>query len=164
MIFNQKIFFLIINILMVIIFLSFEVLANQDNSDIKKRTETNDRYIALIEASEEGDINNVKTILSSGIEIKNENCIEALVRSIKKNHIEIVKILVAAGVEVNARVAKPKPDYFPPTILMVAISMGNAEIIKLLINAGADVRVRAGGFAIGKEFTALSIAIEKGNT
>lgn len=57
----------------------------------------------------------------------------ALIAAIAQNHLEVVKILLAAGAEVN-----PKVWYDTPP-LQVAAHQGNPEIVRALIAAGADL-------------------------
>ncbi|NQU34740.1 MAG: ankyrin repeat domain-containing protein [Bacteroidetes bacterium] len=59
--------------------------------------------------------------------------------AVKYKNIEIVKTLLYAGANVNAK-SKPWGDYpGGSTALMVASYIGNMETIIVLLNAGADV-------------------------
>ena len=78
-----------------------------------------------------------------------------LVFAIAAGNIEIIKILINAGANVNA-------SYGGLTPLMMSLSHNNPEIIKILVDAGADVNAKAKTEDIAG-LTVLDIAKERLN-
>ena len=79
---------------------------------------------------------------------------EALFTAIENDDVEIVRLLIEAGTDVNA-----PAGFGGNTPLHVAVEQGNGEIVKILVAAGADVN--AEGFM---SRTPLSLATEEGAT
>ncbi len=79
---------------------------------------------------------------------------EALYTAIEKGDVEMVRLLVEAGADVNAAAG-----FGGNTPLHEAVEKGDAEIVKILVAAGADVE--AEGFM---RRTPLSLAAEEGAT
>ena len=79
---------------------------------------------------------------------------EALFTAIENDDVEMVRLLVEAGADVNAA-----EGFGGNTPLHEAVEKGDAEIVKILVAAGADVE--AEGFM---SRTPLSLAAEEGAT
>ena len=79
---------------------------------------------------------------------------EALYTAIEKGDVEMVRLLVEAGADVNAA-----EGFGGDTPLHEAVEQGDAEIVKILVAAGADVN--AEGYF---DRTPLSLAAEEGAT
>ena len=84
------------------------------------------------------------------------SCNATLFEDSQKYHTEIIKLLIAAGADVNAKCRTGS------TALVYAARYGNKEIVKLLITAGADVNAK--GSIVDDGRTALMVAAAKGNT
>jgi ankyrin repeat protein len=94
----------------------------------------------LSDAAAKGDIVKVQNLLKKGNNVndkdKRKPYATALHWAARDGHIEVVKTLLAAGADVNAR------DFYKETPLYYAIdgkSTNSLEITKLLIDKGADV-------------------------
>lgn len=64
---------------------------------------------------------------------KNKNIDKELIKNIKQGNTEIVKLLLEAGADVNAK------DIYGNTALMYSSEYGYTEIVKLLLEAGSEV-------------------------
>jgi ankyrin repeat protein len=86
--------------------------------------------------ADEGQVEMVKSLLSSpGINVDERVLGErALTRACENGHVEVVKLLVAAG----ARVEQQAGDRFGP--LDAAIVGNHLQLVKYLVEAGADAR------------------------
>jgi len=91
--------------------------------------------LALIEASEKGDIETVKALLKKGAYIhtqdKDGRC--ALVAAAYKNKLDVVDALIAAGADVNMK------DNSLQSAFLIATSDGFTELLVKTLKAGADV-------------------------
>jgi len=94
----------------------------------------------LSDAAAKGDIVKVQNLLKKGNNVSDKDKYKpyatALHWAARDGHIEVVKTLLAAGADVNAR------DFYEETPLYYAIdgkSTNSLEIAKLLIDKGADV-------------------------
>ena len=74
-------------------------------------------------------------------------------RAVLAGKMEIARLAIAAGADVNLPAADPEE----PTLLMVATGTNNLEMVKLLVEAGANANTVRG------DRCALSIAAEMGN-
>jgi len=90
-----------------------------------------------------------------------------LFNAIRANNINLVRELIATGVDPNLQYSSGYNAYMIAseyglnpgfTALMLACDKGYLEIVNALINAGANIDLQD-----IKEFTALDIAIKKGN-
>lgn len=93
-----------------------------------------------------------KGIVSSINEVKTEKGALALIKATKEADKDVVKLLLAAGVNVNHYTYDKDGS-----ALIVAASNGNLEILRALTEAGADVNIGK-----GKRGTALMRAAEEG--
>jgi ankyrin repeat protein len=95
----------------------------------------NKNSLQLINASEKGDIETVKSLLKKDIYIhaqdKEGRC--ALVSAAYNNHLEIVDLLMAAGADVNMK------DNSLQSAYLISTSDGYTELLTKTLNAGADV-------------------------
>jgi ankyrin repeat protein len=85
---------------------------------------------ALMKAAESGCKKNVEILLDHGSEKK-----YALISAASHDHIEIVKLLLDLGVDINARDNKDR------TALMCASRSGNKETVEFLLDKGAEINV-----------------------
>ena len=93
--------------------------------------------LQLIIASEEGDVETVKSLLKKGVYIhaqdKEGRC--ALVAAAYKNHLEIADLLIAAGADVNMKDNTIQSAYLISTME----GCGYIELLRKTLKAGADV-------------------------
>ncbi|MGI9549276.1 MAG: ankyrin repeat domain-containing protein, partial [Bdellovibrionales bacterium] len=81
----------------------------------------------------------VKLAIESGADINEQisiGSISPLMIAIEENRIDIVKVLIEFGVDVNARNQEGQ------TALMYAIKASRSDLLELLLEQGADVKVR----------------------
>ncbi len=111
---------------------------------------------SLSQAIEKGDAPRVKELLTQGWgSLKNADREHRtpLIRAAQAGLVEIVRLLVAAGADVNWA-----PGMSDPTALMIAARDGRLEIVQILLEAGASVNRRE----FGADKTALYYAADKG--
>jgi ankyrin repeat protein len=91
--------------------------------------------LQLINSSENGDIETVKSLLKKDVFIhaqdKEGRC--ALVAAAYNNHLEIVDLLIAAGADVNMK------DNTLQSAYLISTSEGYTELLTKTLKAGADV-------------------------
>lgn len=87
------------------------------------------------------------------ININPKHGVTPLISAVKKNNIEIAKMLIEKGADVNAVGGSEKK-----TAIFFAVSNDNVEMVKMLISKGADLNVTDDYYE-----TPLNIAVEKGN-
>lgn len=90
----------------------------------------------LTKSAQQGNINKVRSILSEG-DVSEDSKVKALILASAHNQTEIVKTLLEAGVDVNA-----KNDKGSQTALVAAVISGYSDIMQILIDAGADPNIR----------------------
>ena len=64
--------------------------------------------------------------------------IDELIEAIEEGSLEVVKMLIESGADVNARY----DEGWKFTPLMFAAEMGDVEIVRLLLESGADVNAK----------------------
>ncbi|MDR0321171.1 MAG: ankyrin repeat domain-containing protein [Treponema sp.] len=93
--------------------------------------------LQLINASEKGDVQTVKSLLKEGVYIHSQDkegrC--ALVAAAYKNNLEIVDLLIAAGADVNMKDNTIQSAYLISTME----GCGYIELLRKVLKAGADV-------------------------
>ena len=92
-------------------------------------------YTPLHEAAEDGDVSEVKELLSKGTEVdaKSNLGYTPLHKAAHGGHLEVVKELLAKGAEVDAK------NYFGNTPLWGAAKYGHPDLVKELLAKGAEV-------------------------
>ena len=91
-----------------------------------------------------------KSVASVNTQMKNGNT--PLMLAVNNNNIEVVKLLISKGADVNAI------DEFDRSALFFAVSNDNIGIAKVLINNGADVNIES-----KLRQTPLMLAVDKNN-
>jgi hypothetical protein len=92
----------------------------------------------LINAARINDLNRVQSLLDEAVNVnaRHGDGWTALMWAVQKGNLEVLKQLLAAGAEVNAR------DHFDGrTALILASYNGFAEIVELLLKRSADVNI-----------------------
>ncbi len=89
---------------------------------------------ALLKAAYDGDLKMLRAALKRGtpVDVKSDIGFTALGLAARENHLEALKILIAAKADVNA-------EYWDRTWLHWSSLSGQMEVVKLLIAAGAKV-------------------------
>ena len=126
----------------------------------------------LMVVADKGLTESVQTLIKLHADLNLTNTREynktALIYAVEKNHMDIVKALIAAGADVNInsydydRKNSESSDlrkYEPKPALIYAVEKGSVDIVKTLIVAGADVNSGLKGF----NYTPLGAAIANGN-
>jgi ankyrin repeat protein len=114
---------------------------NFQNNNLKNESnisneEKNKRL--LIEASKDGKIEVVKSLIDTGVDINttNSNGFTSLILASERCHTEIIELLVKAGADVNL-----KDGRYGSTALIFATYHDCEEIVKLLIKAKSDTNI-----------------------
>lgn len=89
---------------------------------------------ALLKAANDGDLKMLRAALKRGtpVDVKSKRGFTALGLAASENHLEALKILIAAKADVNA-------EYWGRTWLHWSSMSGQMEVVKLLLDAGAKV-------------------------
>lgn len=109
------------------------------------RTYLEGSAMPLIKASKEGNLEDVKKLIISGVDVNAKADVisdwgkTALMEASLRGYVDIVKALLKAGADVNAK------DDYGDTALLFASGKGYYEIVKLLLSAGAAVNVQTTG-------------------
>ena len=93
----------------------------------------------LIRATEDGDLNRVKSLISKGADVNaKDGTLErtALIEASLNGHLEVVKYLVENGADVNAK------NEYGVTVLMRASYYEHFEIVQYLVSKGANVNAK----------------------
>ena len=94
----------------------------------------------LVRATRRGDLQKVKELAGhSDLNLCDNRGRLALVRAVYGGYVELVKFLLDAGADVNAK----EYGMFGWSALIAAAATGNRELTGLLLQAGADVHVRS---------------------
>ena len=94
-------------------------------------------YISLHQAITNGDVEEVKTILSSGLDINVRNSLQrtSLHTAIEKQQKEIVQLLLDRGADVDPIDNKGQTPFH------LAVITGQKDIVELLISRRADINI-----------------------
>ena len=110
---------------------------------------------ALMMASEKGYFDIVECLVKQGkaqLDTQDDEGYSALHKAVKNDHVDIVKLLVERGADMNL------PSIRQQTSLYFAARQGNLDIVKILIGNGANVDCMNDGL----DFTPLHVACCKG--
>jgi hypothetical protein len=94
-----------------------------------------DRYRELFDAVERGDAAVVRKFIAGGLaaEAVNTRGTTALIAAVQGNHVDVAKLLVQAGADVN------RQDDAKQSAFLIAAGEGNLELLRLMLGKGADV-------------------------
>jgi ankyrin repeat protein len=110
------------------------------------------RQRSFAQATMDGNLSRMRLLHLLGADINvRGNCCLPLYLAAGEGRLEVVRYLLDEGADVNAREA------FGRTALSEAVFYGQSAVIRELVFRGADLNV------IGKDGTALDIAIKKNN-
>lgn len=115
---------------------------------------SSDIHLSLLDASSQGDIETVRTLLAqkANINIKTKNGTTPLMLAAMKGHVATVKLLIDNGAFVNAK------NKFGVTALMYAALENRRDAVAVLLDRGAKINLRS-----KKGKTALIFAQERQN-
>ena len=100
----------------------------------------NYKDVALSDAVTNNNVNLVRSLLEKGANPNfDSRCYSVLLRAIRVQSVEIVKLLLKHGANIN-----PTEKYSSDVPLNWAVSIGNIKIVELLLKAGADPNVEGG--------------------
>lgn len=113
---------------------------------------------SLMQKAVEGDVIGVKQLITEGVDVNahgddatwNKT---ALMEAAERGHTEVVRVLIEAQAEINAR------DMYGDTAIMLAAWKKHPETVALLLKAGADVNAQNTGYGS----TLLFFLIENGD-
>ena len=99
------------------------------------------RNLQLIQASAEGNLARVKTLLKSGADVNakdKDSGYTALMEAAARGHLRVVQLLLDKGADINAT------DFnaWERTPLTLAAHRNHLKVMKLLIDRGADINAR----------------------
>jgi ankyrin repeat protein len=97
---------------------------------------TENGHSALYIASIQGNLQVVMTLLDWGVSLQVKSYITPLMGASAKGETEIIKALIAAGADINAR------EHGGATALMFAAQEGHIGVVKVLLTFDADVHVQ----------------------
>src|SRR5437870_4606856 len=108
------------------------------------------RQLRFAEASVDGDLRRMRALHAAGASVNARiTCCLPLFLAASEGKLEAVRYLLDEGADINAR------EKLGDTALSEATYYGRLDVVKELLFRGADVN------AVGKEGTALDIAIKK---
>lgn len=118
--------------------------ATKQPAQVKNTTQTaairvSNPQDALIVGSMSGNLQEVKSAIASGarVNVKDKEAHwTALMWACDFGHIEVARLLIDSGANLNAR------DHYDYTALMRASDEGRTEVVKFLVGAGADTEPR----------------------
>lgn len=109
------------------------------------------KEVELLQAIERGDTDRVKVLLQEKLNLNARlGQITMLCQAAREGHLEIAKLLIEAGADVNQRASE---GHFNP--LLYAAYYGNLELVGILLEAGADVNVRVTDYFNPLEYAEL---------
>ena len=110
---------------------------------------------SLHQAVVDGDIEQVKSLISKGADINSRNRMDwtPLHTAIQNRQQAVIELLIATGADVNAK------DNSGRTPLLVAVNTGQKDVVALLITKVADVNAMG-----SRGDNALSLAKKRGDT
>jgi hypothetical protein len=122
-------------------------------------TETENQDQQLLEAAEEGDLEQVKAALAHGadIEARDEDGDTAICLAVAEGHMDVVDMLLEVGADVNVRGS----ERF--TLLHWAAYGGNALAVDKLVKLGLRVDARAEGDDLWQTTPLCRAAMQKGS-
>ena len=109
--------------------------ALSESSKLEANLKTNDLNTPLITACFNGDEQEVKSLLKSGVDInsKNDNEETALITACSRGHEKIVELLIEKNPEINSKNDKEE------TALIIACLRGDEKIVELLLAKKPDI-------------------------
>ena len=116
-----------------------------------------EEIIYLWRYSLDGDIDNVRSLLESGVN-PNSNLVCPLSVAVMSGNIELVELLLLKGANVDGNDPKDHENLTP---LIFAANDGNLEMAQLLVNYGADIGYEV--FEGEEKRTAKVYALDKGH-
>jgi len=98
----------------------------------------------LLRSVERNDVSGVKLALNNGADVNARNMqgYPALIIASGANYIDLLKILIKKGADVNIRETEERYR-MGLTPLLVASSAGNCDVAKILLDNGADVQKKS---------------------
>jgi len=97
--------------------------------------------MSLLEAIQTNNLAKARELITARANIKSDEGKFGLLEAAKKGNLEIVRLLIDSGIDVN-RPPRRQENYTVPlegTALRVAVAQSHLDIVKALVAAGADV-------------------------
>lgn len=118
-----------------------------------------DDWPPLVKAASRGQTEEVRRLIKEGVDVNKRTGSgeTALMLAVWDNRIEVARILIEHGADVNA--IEPKGD-IEVTALMIAARYGRIKMMRLLIEHGADVNAKS----LEHGYTVLQRAVRNGQT
>jgi ankyrin repeat protein len=107
-----------------------------------------DKHEEFFAAARKGDVAAVKAFLDAGVDVnsKTRYGATALSYACDKGHVEVVRLLVERGADVNV-----KDTFYGEVPLGWALSHGHVQVVKLLLDKAAGIeRALMSGFKTAK--------------
>jgi hypothetical protein len=136
---------------------------NKEEVTLVRRDLSTTKLITIFDAAKTGDIQRVKELVESGVDINaaSENGETPLIIAASNNHTDIVRSLLEAGADINIR----RRDGM--TALICASIFGHTEIVKALLEYRPDVDIEdrvglnAKQWAIAKDNTEITALLDE---